>query len=74
MTEYENLAISIVIQAIKDYRRALKGYGSNPEARIHECEKFFHSGWCYMLCKIDGDTLIRIIKENLDNPLDLLSD
>lgn len=47
-TPYENLANAIVLQAVKDYRDALKRLKKKPQnkaamADAMECERFFRS-------------------------------
>lgn len=46
MTPYENLANAIIIQAVKDYRTALKTLKRNPDNMdaadtVNEVERFF---------------------------------
>lgn len=60
------LANEIVIQATKDYRKALRGlkkHKLSSERRINDCENFFRSEWFQILTKIDGELLIRKLKE-----------
>ena len=50
MDSYEKLANAIVLQAVKDYRTALKRVARHPKDRDglatkSECERFFRSGW-----------------------------
>ena len=54
---YENLANAIVLQAVKDYRDALKRLkkkSGNKAAMADalECERFFRSGWYLSLIHI----------------------
>ena len=52
---YRLLADAIVIQAVKDYRKALK----YDYRRIKcECRRFFRSDWFKALTTIDGERLI----------------
>ena len=51
ITNYENLANAIILQAVKDYRMALKSLKANPRNRTamadkDEIERFFRSDWC----------------------------
>ncbi len=67
---YERLANVIVLQAVADYRAALKKVKHNPESKdaIHEAlklEKFFRSQWYEMLTKVDGEYLIRRLQEEI---------
>ena len=59
---YENLANSIVLLAVKDYRDALKKlkkWPRNEAAQIMkaEVERFFRSAWCSVLTGIDTELL-----------------
>ena len=66
---YEKLANGIVLQAVSDYRTALKKVKKNPNNReaIDEAlqiEKFFRSEWYQVLTSVDGEYLIdRLLKE-----------
>ena len=66
---YEKLANAIVLQAVSDYRAALKKVKKNPNNRdaINEAlqiEKFFRSEWYQTLTALDGEYLIdRLRKE-----------
>ena len=68
MDPYEKLADSIVLQAVKDYRQAmktLKKHPKNESARVMrtDCERFFRSGCFYELTEIDGKALLKRLKE-----------
>ena len=61
---WQDLANAIIIQAAKDYRRALctlKAYPSHGKAqRVKtEVEQFFHSDWYAALSRVDGEVLLR---------------
>ena len=63
---YQNLANAIVIQAVNDYRAALRGISYNrrsAEANIKELEKFFRSDYYELLTKVKGEYLIEKLKE-----------
>ena len=67
---YECLANAIVLQAVDDYRRALKAVKRNPSNRtaIDEAlsiERFFRSGWYSTLTSVDGEYLIRRLQEEI---------
>lgn len=60
---YENLVNAIVLQAVKDYRDALKRLKKKPSNQAAlsdtmECEHFFRSSWCAALTNVDGEHLI----------------
>lgn len=69
---YENLANAIIVKACEDYRAALRGLKRNPSDRGHmddalQLERFFHSAWYQALTTVDGDFLIRKIREEIKN-------
>ncbi len=57
---YEDLANGIVLQAVKDYRQAMKSGHQAMQVRL---EKFFRSPWFSILTAIDADRLIARLKE-----------
>lgn len=69
MKPYETLAHAIIMQAVADYKKALNKLQKrkrNKEAKgtKQECERFFRSRWFSQLSNIDGEYLIRKVKEN----------
>lgn len=65
---YENLANAIVLQAVKDYRDALKRLKKKPGNQsamsdAMECERFFRSNWYKVLTSVDGEYLINKLRE-----------
>lgn len=67
MKQYEELANAIILQAVRDYRSALKSikkYGKNKDAENTkcECESFFRSGWYRTLTQVDGEMLISALR------------
>ena len=65
---YDNLAKSIVYQAIKDYKRiyrkVLKRKIHPNSGRVKELQRFFRSQWYRMLFDYDGERLMAFIEEN----------
>ena len=62
----ENLTNAIILQAVKDYRKALKRFslnGKSSTAVIAECERFFRSEWYSQLTNVDGEYLITNIRK-----------
>lgn len=60
---YEALANAIVLQAVNDYRAALKKVKKNPNNRTAldealQIERFFRSQWYQVLTSVDGEYLI----------------
>lgn len=71
ITNNENLANAIIVQAAKDYRMALKSLKVNPRNRTAmadktEIERFFRSGWFSVLTRVDGEMLIRSLQMEVD--------
>ena len=69
MTEpYENLANAIVLQAVKDWRSAVKTLKKRPrydpaKQMKEECERFFRSDWFEQLTGVDGSVILRKLKQ-----------
>ena len=71
ITNYENLAIGIILQAVKDYRMALKSLKANPRNRTAqadktEIERFFRSQWYSALTDVNGEMLILSLQKEAD--------
>ena len=67
---YERLANAIILQAVTDYRVALKRIKRSPNDRetIDEAmgvESFFRSGWYSQLTAVDGEYLIRRLQDEV---------
>nr|DAZ24955.1 MAG TPA: hypothetical protein [Caudoviricetes sp.] len=70
MDPYEKLANAIIIQAAKDYRAAAQKLKRNPrnhlaQAEADSIERFFRSNWYKSLTEVDGEMLIRKLKEEV---------
>ena len=68
---YENLANAIVLQVVRDYRTALKSLKLNPSNKSAKIEKenierFFRSDWDKVLTSVDGESLIRVLRKEVD--------
>ena len=68
MDPYEKLANAIVIQAAKDYRTALRKLKRNPrnqlaKAAADSIERFFRSDWYKCLTEVDGEMVLRKLRE-----------
>lgn len=85
---YENLANEIIVQAVKDYRQALRFLKRHPhtpeldteearndkrmrvlinkiiknEGERDDIERFFRSGWFETLTDLDGEVLLRRVR------------
>ena len=67
---YERLANAIILQAVADYRVALKKIKAHPKDRkaideALEIERFFRSGWYSRLTSVDGEYLIKRLQEEI---------
>ena len=65
---YEKLANAIILQAVRDWREArhkLKKRPKNEDAKlmIEDCEAFFRSEYFNLLTTLDGERLLRKLKE-----------
>ena len=60
----KRLAMAIVLQAVQDYKTALI---KNDKVEIRNLEKWFRGNRYKILCSIDGEYLIRKIKEVIKN-------
>ena len=72
MDFYTELANAIVIQAAKDYRKALKTLKRYPryepaKAVEAEVEDFFRSDWYRMLTSVDAEMLMRKIRREIND-------
>lgn len=70
MSGYKQLANAVILQAVKDYRSALKRIKMNPTnkaamADAMECERFFRSDWYSALTSVDGEYLINRLREEV---------
>ena len=56
---YDALANAIIVQACKDYRKAIRSFDIYEMKQIRH---FFHSQWFKELTKVDGDYIIQGIE------------
>jgi len=64
----DRLCQAIIVQAAKDYRTALRNLKKNPhsggaKSTIREIERFFRSQYYESLTDVDGEYLIRKLRE-----------
>ena len=72
MSGYEALANAIITQAAKDFRAAYKRMKRFPndgraQEEVREITKFFCSQWFEMLSDVDGPTLLKKMKDEIDS-------
>lgn len=70
MDPYTVLANQIVLQAVKDYRTALRQLARTPRYKDsiqvkEECESFFLSEWFCYLTRVDGPTLMHQLRKEV---------
>lgn len=68
---YAKLGNAIILQAVKDYRTALKSLKRSPENvtaknMVREVERFFHSGLFGAITELDPDMLIVKLKQEVN--------
>lgn len=67
---YEELANAIILQAVKDYRAALKALRKNPKSISAnkdkaDCERFLLGDWFPALTSIDGEMLMKQLQQEV---------
>jgi len=67
---WENLANAIILQAVTDWREAIKNIKKYPlkikgYSEKLKCEKFFRSMWFECLTKIDGKLLLEKLRNEV---------
>ena len=65
---YESLALNIVGQAAKDYRKALRDLRKDPDdfdanVNMEDCERFFRSVWCETIISVDPEILMKKLQK-----------
>lgn len=68
LNPYQELSNAIIVMAAKDYRHALRIQRRNPDSqaariKIDEIERFFRSDWYRLLTNVDGEMLIKKLRE-----------
>ena len=69
---FEDLANAVIIQAVKDYRAALRKLDMNTRHKEsqwmkEDCERFFLSEWFGVLTHVDGDWLLCKLKKEYED-------
>ncbi len=67
MSPYYNLANAIIVQAVKDYRKALILYNRDPMKdkfanEVAELECFFTSEWFVQLSDLNGKSIMEKVR------------
>lgn len=70
MNPYKELANAIIVQAVKDYRDAAERlrYTLDDKSAQHDkrnIEKFFRSNWFSILSDLNGELLLKKLKEEV---------
>ena len=71
LKHYEALANAIIVQAVIDYKAVYKVLQKNPNDRIAQdqarhIKRFFHSRWFRTLTSVDGEYLVRMIENEIE--------
>ena len=71
MNAYRELAAAIVLQAVKDYRTAIRRRRRHPgnqgaRMRIREIEHFFRSEWYGQLSDVDPHELLQRLRQEVE--------
>ena len=70
MNPYKELANAIIAQAVKDYRDAVERlhYTPDDKSALHDkrsIERFFRSEWFSILSDLNGELLLKKLKEEV---------
>ena len=70
MNGYEELANAIILQAVKDYRDAVERLKYTPDDKSAQhdkrsIERFFRSEWFSILSDLNGELLLKKLKEEV---------
>ena len=70
MNPYKELANAIIVQAVKDYRDAVERlrYTPDDKSALHDkrsIECFFRSEWLSILSDLNGELLLKKLKEEV---------
>jgi hypothetical protein len=70
MEPVERLANAIILQAVKDYRAALRALQKSPSSNTARSQKkvlerFFLSDWYLLLTDLDGEMVIERIRKEV---------
>ncbi len=60
MDNYERLACAVILQAVKDYRRASR---SGRIGVVKECERFFLGKWFEVLTDLPGSVVLNKLRQ-----------
>ena len=60
MDNYERLAFAIILQAVKDYRRAVH---NEKMGVVKECERFFTGSWFEALSELPGSLILEKLRQ-----------
>ena len=65
------LASAIILQAVADYRKSLRGIKADPHVSVadmkNDCERFFVSDWFSTLTKLNGTVLMKKLQEEYED-------
>lgn len=64
---YQLLANAIILQAVNEYREALRQNDTAAEWKEISLRRFFRSDWYKLLTNVDGELLMERLKEEVNN-------
>lgn len=64
---YYRLANAIVLQAVNEYREALRQDDTAAKWKKISLRRFFRSDWYKLLTNVDGELLMERLEEEADN-------
>lgn len=64
---YQLLANAIVLQAVNEYREALRQNDTAAKWKKVSLRRFFRSDWFELLTNIDGELLMERLQEEVNN-------
>ena len=64
---YYRLANAIILQAVNEYREALRQNDTAAKWKKISLRRFFRSDWFKLLTNIDGELLMERLTEEVDN-------
>ena len=74
MTPEQRLANAIIMQAVKDYKRAYKLYRHHPDSSVYKADvahfvRFFTGPWYAVLTEVDGEYLLKRLNEKCEEEM-----
>lgn len=67
MTNWQDLANGIIVQAAEEYRKCLRSRRSRKETqeKMREIEWFFRSDWFHLMTDLDGEMILERLRKEV---------